>query len=532
MSDKLNRDCFKEKIMNCLDRNEYTEIISRLRIFVSNNRSEIRLVELVEIAIDKAEEFNNYETIVNLYGLKILLLENRKENLIEISKVAEKMESFCREKSLQEELALTYSYKWFIEKIKGNKRKGEAYIEEAFSIINSSDKEDQYIVNFVKYSYAVHCWLEKHDEGAVKLFESCLGYFYENNLNRSLIQTVSILGLIYTRQQNGARIIKLSKEIFNNTNLFDELSCDAKAISYYFLGLGYMLDLSLNFADSSFQKAYRIFKNVYKKSIYFSNFIILHSYIVTVKALQGKLEQTWGIIRDVENLLQAEFFEKNLDSGTKKQIVHTLNLNKFYVYSRLNNFDAIEKQDLIKEIFDGSKTLYSDFMLLSEYILNANLEPSKLEELLNTSNFSIDRVKHLISFTLLGKNGKTVTKGVRSKKIELLRDREKTSKTTFVENVYADSLIAQQLFSLKRYEEIYPLLMKYEKKLHRIEVLELRIFMEAFIQVGAYKSGDPLGPALQYMAIKKCQQYGFSRLENRLLDYLNLQSKDKLKIIT
>ena len=54
----------------------------------------------------------------------------------------------------------------------------------------------------------------------------------------------------------------------------------------------------------------------------------------------------------------------------------------------------------------------------------------------------------------------------------------------------------------------------------------MRIFMEAFIQVGAHENGDPLGPALQYMAIKKCRLYGFSRLENTLLKYLQLQHKD------
>ena len=50
--------------------------------------------------------------------------------------------------------------------------------------------------------------------------------------------------------------------------------------------------------------------------------------------------------------------------------------------------------------------------------------------------------------------------------------------------------------------------------------------MEAFIQVGKFKSGDPLGPALQYMAIKKCRQYGFSGLEKKLLDYLDMQYKE------
>ncbi|MHA1590897.1 MAG: hypothetical protein ACTSUP_00165, partial [Candidatus Heimdallarchaeaceae archaeon] len=100
-----------------------------------------------------------------------------------------------------------------------------------------------------------------------------------------------------------------------------------------------------------------------------------------------------------------------------------------------------------------------------------------------------------------------------------------------IEYAYRDLLIAQQLFSLKRYAEISPLLKQYESRLKQIEVLEMRIFMEAFIQVGTYKNGDPLGPALQYMAIKKCRLYGFSRLEYTLLNYLQLQQKEITRTI-
>ncbi|MBY8999312.1 MAG: hypothetical protein KGD64_00150 [Candidatus Heimdallarchaeota archaeon] len=115
--------------------------------------------------------------------------------------------------------------------------------------------------------------------------------------------------------------------------------------------------------------------------------------------------------------------------------------------------------------------------------------------------------------------------------INSIKKRATTNKTTFTEYTYTGLLIVQQLFSLKRYAEIFPLLKQYENRLQRIEVLEMSIFMEAFTQVGAYKDGDPLGPALQYMAIKKCRLYGFSRLENKLLNYLQLQHKEITRAI-
>ena len=99
------------------------------------------------------------------------------------------------------------------------------------------------------------------------------------------------------------------------------------------------------------------------------------------------------------------------------------------------------------------------------------------------------------------------------------------------EKAFADLLAAQEYYKINRFAEIYPLLKKHEKQLHKIEVLEMRVFMEAFIQVGAYKNGDPLGPALQYMAIKKCRQYGFSRLENELLNYITMQGNDTIRMM-
>ncbi len=217
-----------------------------------------------------------------------------------------------------------------------------------------------------------------------------------------------------------------------------------------------------------------------------------------------------------------------MDDNTRKQIVHTLNLVKFYNISRLGRFNPQEWQELIGEIFENSKDLYSEFMSFSEFILNSNLDYDKFQQLLEIDNFSINRVKHLIEF-ILEKQKLEAEISQKQKAlncIAILEKRVTTIKTTFIEHAYADLLIAQQLFSLKRYVEISPLLKQYESRLKRIEVLEMRIFMEAFIQVGAFKNGDPLGPALQYMAIKKCRNYGFTRLENKLLDYLQLQRKE------
>ncbi|GAH84959.1 unnamed protein product, partial [marine sediment metagenome] len=164
---------------------------------------------------------------------------------------------------------------------------------------------------------------------------------------------------------------------------------------------------------------------------------------------------------------------------------------------------------------------------LSEFMLVADINSKNLRQMLLINNYSINRIKHIVRFKL--EKQKSLSKIGKEQKIQnciaILKNRIKTGMNTYIEHVYVDLLIANQLFSSKRYAEISPLLKKYQKRLHKIDVLEMRIFMEAFIQVGAFKSGDPLGPALQYMAIKKCRLYGFSRLENTLLKYLQLQQE-------
>ena len=520
----------KIAIENAKTINELGNVVEMLRPIAANDKS-IQTSSLIEEALEKSKIINDIKLTIFLYDLKIRQLYHLNNNLEQVCNLLCEMKFIAKKVNDESCNALIYQLTWHIEKFKGNNKKGSLAINKAIKLVKNSVVDDSYTFYFIKYSYAIEKWLNNHSSESSSILEDCLKYFYEKGYYRSFVQTIAILEIIFTRMQKGNRILEKCKNIFANKLLFEKLPNDVKAISYYFAGLGYMINMKLNFAETYFGKAYDILKPIHKEGIYFSNFIILHSYIITVKALQGKLEQSLKIIQEVESLLKQEFYDKNLDSGTKNQTYHTLNLNKFYVYSRLKNFNPKEMQDLIEEIFKGSKTLYSDFMLLNEFILNSNLKTTQLKELLTTNNFSINRVQHIISFALLGKEEENNTNKQLIDRIEILTNRVKDNKTTFIENVFADLLIVQQLFTLKRYNNIYPLLRKYEKQLNRIEVLELRVFMEAFIQVGIFKIGDPLEPALQYMAIKKCRQYGFSRLENKLLDYLNIQGIDTLRMM-
>jgi len=508
---------------------DFDYLIDELRVVASNIKNN-QIVQIIDDALIKSRILNMNNATAKLLELRVKQEFHLTEKIDELSKYTDEMVKLATEGDCKGNLALSYTTKWGIEKLKGNKETSNEALTKAKEFTEKLKSKD-YSYYICTYSFVINDWFENHDLKNTDKLEECSDYFLKNGYFRSFAQTLTILAIIFATMQNGNRILDRCRQIFENKNLFEELPLDVKGFSYYLTGLGYMMKMNLNFAESLFQKAYDILKPIHKNSIYFSNFIILHSHLITVKALQGKIEQTWRIVKEVEELLAQEFFTKNLDLNTKNQIRHTLNLNKFYVCTRSKDFDSEEMQDLIEDLFVTSKTQYSNFMLLSEYILNSNLESDKLKELLATDNFNINRVKHIISYVLLSRTEQNSTNKLFLERIEILVKREKTEITTFIENVLADLLIAQQLFSLTRYGDIYSLLVKYKNQLNRIEVLEMRVFMEAFIQVGAYKTGDPLGPALQYMAIKKCRQYGFSRLENKLLEYLNIQGIDALRMM-
>ncbi|MFW9851734.1 MAG: hypothetical protein ACFFDS_02220 [Candidatus Thorarchaeota archaeon] len=514
-----------DKISSKEDLRKY---IDKLQILVYNERSNERVLLMVEKTIELSKEIRDDLSLIRLYSLKISHLHYSKKNLQTVKDLAEEIRTLSERLNYYDGMTLYHLHKWYIHKFEGNELLSKDSMKNATKYITRSVTNDEFIKFIYKYTFAFDNWVSSHDINCAKLFEECIDYAYNNNLFRNLAQTLGILSIIYIRTQNSKKILEISKKIIGDLLIVERMPVEVKALLYYFTGLGYMLELNLNFSEKFFEKAYNILKLIYKKSSYFSNYVVIHSHMITVKALQGKLEETGLIIKKVEDLLKEEISEERLDLGTRKQIYHTLNLNKFYVYSRLKDYESEKMKELIEEILVGSRTLYSNFMLLSEFILNSNLPSARLEELLTIDNFSINRVKHIISFMLLKTKEEDSKEQKFLRRIEMLTNREKASKTTFIENAFIDLIIAQQLFSLKKYGEIYFLLNKYKNQLHRIEVLELRIFMEAFIQVGEYKSGNPLGPALQYMAIKKCRMYGFSRLENILIDYLEIQKQEVL----
>ncbi len=532
MVDSLSIEDLAVKIESINSKEDLRDILKDLCLLSSNEKSNEKIVNLLDKAIEKSKLLNDEESFVDLIGYKIPLLYSYRKNIVKVRELISQMKNISEKNCYTDRLAWAYSYIWYVEKFEGNKERSTEAMEQAIELLNKFSYENEYIYYFIRYSYAFELWIENHDVNSIEIFEECADYFLSNHLYRSLSQTLGILSIIYMRTHETKKSLGIIKRILSPKSLFEELPLDIQAISYYCAGLAHMLNMNLEYSEIYFNKSYTILKPIYKKSIYLNNFITLHSHLASIRALKGNLEEAYEMVKDANQLLEDEFVKKNLDKQTKIQIIHTHNLTKYYVISRLKSFNSDDYEDLINTIYNNSKNHYSNFIMFSEYILSSKLDSEKLEALLQINNFSISTVKHIIKYMLeKKKSNKLSNEQKRLNCIEVLNGHLKTEKTTFIEYAYTDLLLAQELYKLKRFNEISPLLRKYKNQINRVEVLEMKIFMEAFIQVGAFNDGDPLGPALQYMAIKRCRQYNFSSLESILLNYINSQRINILNVI-
>ncbi|MBY8999595.1 MAG: hypothetical protein KGD64_01650 [Candidatus Heimdallarchaeota archaeon] len=511
-------------------RADLERFLDKIRVIFSNKKYEINNLNLLEKTVEKCRLLNDKKSLIKIYEIKISQIEHLLDKIPEMVEIVQEMKELSIEIEYSEGLALSYNIEWYIEKIQGNKEKSRKALEESINHIRKTSNPEKYVYYICNYSLAIEYWLEDHSIKSGPILEECSKYFFKEGYYRSLIQSLGILSIIYQQTQNKEKAIMTSQQLFNNKYLFTHLPEDVQAIAYYLAGVGQLLVHNLGQSEYLLNECYLLMNSKLKLSSYYSYYYArLLSHLAIVQALKGKIEQSYENIKKIEDLLEDDFFIKNMDIYSKRQVPHTLNLIKFYVYSRLYDFNADKVQSLIEKIHRGIEDNYNDSVLLSEFILNAELDKKQLEKLSLSDNASLQRIRQIIDYTKerLEDNDK--------KKIDsyfkILNKGSKKKGCTFIEQAYSDLLLAQELFKKQRHLEIYPLLQKYENRLNQIEVLELRVFMEALIQVGAYKCGDPLGPALQYMAIKKCRLYGFSRLENKLLDYLQLQQTELTKTV-
>ena len=507
---------------------DFFNFINKIRPLCSNKKSSF-IEQILDKAINRCKAVDAQNSLISLYDLKIRQLYHNKNKLPEALEVHAKMCTLATKLDDDTGLALAYQLKWHIEKLRGNKKISSRSIRKAIEIIESSTSIDDYTRFFCYYSSAVENWLEYRDFSSSTILEECIDFFYSTGYYHGLAMSLGVLIIIYQQTQNREESMKLIRRILSRRNLLLQMPKEILSIVHFFIGFSHELSFNLNNAENHLLESQAILRPIYRKSIYSGYYVTTLSYLTSTYALQGKLELALKQMKEVEELMEEGIVTRNLDSFNKEQLKHIFNLTKFYIHSRLQNFRIEDIQELVQTIFNNIGNYHSNAMFFSEFLMNAELTKEQLIKIKNLNNPSTKRVEHIINF-LIEKTTHAEEQQIINY-ISVLKKRPVEKRMTFLEKAYADLLAAREYYKINRFAEIYPLLKKYENNLHKIEILEMRVFIEAFIQVGAYKNGDPLEPALQYMAIKKCRQYGFSRLENSLLDYLNMQGNDALRML-
>ena len=352
---------------------------------------------------------------------------------------------------------------------------------------------------------------------SANILENCVNFFYSERYYHGLIGSLGILTIIYQQTQNKKESMKLVRRILSTWDLLNKLPERFQSFIYYFIGVGHKLSFNLDEAETYLLKAQNMLEPIYKRSIYSEYYLTTLSHLTTIFALKGKLELALTLMRQIEDLVEEGIIMKNLDSFSNQQIMHSFNLTKFYIISRLVGFTIKSEHKLVQIIINNLDEYHSNAIMLSEFLLNANLTKEQLLKIRNLDNPSTRRIEHIINFLI--EKSINIEESQVLQHTKILQRRPVEERMVFIEKAFADLLAAQEFYRIGHFSEIYPLLKKYKSQLDRIEVLEMRIFMEAFIQVGEFNNGDPLAPALHFMAIKRCGEHNFSRLEETLLDH-------------
>ncbi len=504
-----------KKLASLLSKEELRSFIAPLRIFASNNKFDKKTIEIVEKTIEKCLIIEDKKSLVDLYELKISQIEHLNDHIDIISEILQSMRSISTEIDYRGGLALSYNIEWFVEKTKGCKEKSRKAVDQSIVLVNDKSMHDKYAYYICYYSYAIDQWLEKHDPTSADILEACAEYFFQNGYYRSLVQTLGILAIIYQRTKSREKVLETSKSLLENNFIFEQLPKDVQAYSHYLVGYGYTLQCSLSEAEAHFEKSRKILKESYKSSIYFGYYFTTLSHLSAIYALQGKLDQATQSVDKTEKLLQDKFIQESLDKVSKRQITHTFNLTKFYVQTRKEDFNIEESGDLIETIYSGIQINYSDAIMLSEFLLNAQLSYEQLLELQKKDNVSLKRVKHITSFMM----EKTRT-DVELTAVERLRNcivtlwkRRVPKDDTFVEQSFVDLLLAQQYYDLGRFDEMNKLLKNYSDNLDTIEVLEQKLFIKGMMYFAAHRSGDFTAAPKFYKIIEECKSNDFTSLE-------------------
>ncbi|TFG10154.1 hypothetical protein EU534_01330 [Candidatus Heimdallarchaeota archaeon] len=514
----------KVKDFNAFNSKEsMSSFIDGFRVYASNNRNNYSILDTIDKTIQKCIHLKDQVSLVKLYELKISQIEHLKERREDIFQLAQLMKEISKDINYNEGLALAYYKMWYIWKLKGEKKRSQEALDKSINYVQLL-KSQNYTYHVCMYSFAVNKWLNERNIVSANILEKCADYFFENGFYRSFAQCLAILLLIYQQTQNKKKSMKLAEKIIIKKELINELPQEIVAIIHYFIGVSNKLCFSIDRAKNYFLKSTNVLKSIHDKSIYSGYYLRGLAHLTACYALQGKLELSYYQMKEVETLIEEGETSKNLDSFNKGQIKHDFNLTKFYVLSRLNNVKLDDLEELSTNIINNLETYHSDAVFLSEFLLNANLSKKQLVNIKRFNTSSTQRIEHILDFLIVKKNNTKEKQIVEL--VSTLHRRPTEDRMTLEERAFADLLAAQEYFKLKRYTEIYPLLRKYEKRLDEIEILELRLFMEAFIQIGAYKNGDMMGPVNQYLAIKKCRLYKFTKLENKLLDYLDIQAQE------
>ena len=499
--DKISKQKDLRKIVSDL-----LELSRRLQPKESKQLIEKILLKSKQLNDVKSRVIVNYVKHIHIFGIL------RKNG--EILELADEMNSLSEEIDFKEGIALYHIVMWGIEKLQGNIEKAIILRKTSMELIDSLNKPDLMILNWIKYSYAVGEWTEEKNPASAVMLEECLLFFREREHYTSEINAVSILANIYSKTNQNVKLFDIVQEIMGNDNLFHYYPKHVLGRFHYQLGLIFLSRGDKELAEMHLFSSTQLFKRFNHTSNHIYDYLSGLSILARIYATSGKLDMVYDILTNLKEIVNEEDLFQKLSKQFVNSLISSITITQFYMtFHKRNNYN-VDFQKEVKNLL----LRYQNFILLPEMLTELMVYSGiEIEELadLKKEKLSNNFLKQVIDFLLTLQNPDVCSTEQRIKNAtKILGLPSESIVSEGYGRIFADMILLKLYLSTGRYEEFKIAMKKYLYRIDKIENVSLRIITESMEAIYKFLQGNKAENAIERLSeiISECEEKNLARM--------------------
>ncbi|MBY9002131.1 MAG: hypothetical protein KGD64_14520 [Candidatus Heimdallarchaeota archaeon] len=474
--------------------------------------------KLIDKLIAKCEQLNDKESLVIIYYVKHIFIFGLLRKNGEIQELAEKMNSISEEIDFQEGIALYNMVLWGLEKLQGNIEGAITLRNMSMELMNSLEKPNLTILNWIKYSFAVGEWTEEKKPASVDILEDCMIYFRKREHYSSEIQAATIIADIYSKTNQNDKLVNIVQEIMGDDNLFQYYPKEVLGRFHFYLGLMFLTKADIELAEMHLFSSTQLFKRFGLRSNYIYDYLLGLSILARIYATTGQLVKVHEILSELKAIVDEGDLSERISKQFVNSLLSSITITQFYVTFHRRENHSEDFQDQLKYLL----LKYQQFLLLpemlTELMVYSGIEIDELNEL-KKERVSSEFLKKVINFLIELQNPKESNTEKRIKNAsKILNLSNENSVRDGFGRIFGDLILAKLYLSIGKYEEFKNVMKRYIFKTERITHISLQFLAQSMEIIYKFLQGDKAEKAIDKLTniITQCENRGMKRVCNEV----------------